>query len=485
MASEALQRIMNRISDDFSDKNALDKSHEGGTSMHTDEELFAWIEDRKSRLSVSLSLVKPSECSPWYYDEEEGCIRNERGSFFKIYGATWTYQDPERGTVSVSQPIIEQDEIGFLGIICCEYNGEWHYLMQAKIEPGNVNVVQLSPTLQATKSNFTQAHGGTKPQFLEYFTGMKTEDIIVDQIQSEQSSRFLHKRNRNVILKVSELIEEPDSHRWMTLSQIKEMMHHDNLVNMDTRTVLSCIPYVLMGQEGDAPFRNKSYFYKTAWSLNRQTIAEIYHEINDYKMFAQPKVVKEKLSELANWQFTDMDFSCRERYPFRVVFCDINIEGREVTHWRQPLFAANGKALFGLLCCDDNGVMKFLVKVRPEIGCFDGIEIGPTIQKEAMLSDEAWEDCLHNIDSLDVPERIFVEKLAEEKDIIADTILSEEGGRFYQEENRNAIIFVDKDEVGTLPKGYIWSDYGTLNILTQVNNCLNIQLRNLLSLIEL
>ena len=75
---------------------------------------------------------------------------------------------------------------------------------------------------------------------------MDTKDIIVDQIQSEQSSRFLKKRNRNVILMTDQVLEEPDSHRWMTLLQIKEMMHHDNLVNMDTRTVLSCIPYVLL-----------------------------------------------------------------------------------------------------------------------------------------------------------------------------------------------------------------------------------------------
>ena len=27
--------------------------------------------------------------------------------------------------------------------------------------------------------------------------------------------------------------------RWMTLGQIKELMHYDNMVNMDTRTVLS------------------------------------------------------------------------------------------------------------------------------------------------------------------------------------------------------------------------------------------------------
>ena len=33
-------------------------------------------------------------------------------------------------------------------------------------------------------------------------------------------------------------------------------------------------------------------------------------------------------------------------------------------------------------------------------------------------------------------------------------------------------------------QGNAWSDYGTLNILTQINNCLNIQLRNLLTLME-
>ena len=32
--------------------------------------------------------------------------------------------------------------------------------------------------------------------------------------------------------------------------------------------------------------------------------------------------------------------------------------------------------------------------------------------------------------------------------------------------------------------GYFWVDYKTLNTLVQVNNCLNIQLRNLLSLLE-
>ena len=61
-------------------------------------------------------------------------------------------------------------------------------------------------------------------------------------------------------------------------------------------------------------------------------------------------------------------------------------------------------------------------------------------------------------------------------------MLSEEGGRFYHEQNRNLILQVDAAELPTLPDGYFAVDLRTLNLLCQINNCLNIQLRNLLSL---
>ena len=76
--------------------------------------------------------------------------------------------------------------------------------MQAKIEPGNINLVQLSPTLQATRSNYTCVHKGKKPLYLDYFTGEKNVYVLVDQLQSEQGARFLHKRNRNIIVEVPE-----------------------------------------------------------------------------------------------------------------------------------------------------------------------------------------------------------------------------------------------------------------------------------------
>lgn len=128
-------------------------------AMHSDEEILQWFEERKKQTGVTLKRITLEECSPWYYDDKEGCIRNVSDSFFRITGLN-CYKG---GELLYSQPIIEQYEIGYLGILCCKINNVWHYLMQAKIEPGNVNVVQLSPTLQATKSNFTRRHGGAEP----------------------------------------------------------------------------------------------------------------------------------------------------------------------------------------------------------------------------------------------------------------------------------------------------------------------------------
>ncbi|WP_298068417.1 NDP-hexose 2,3-dehydratase family protein, partial [uncultured Mailhella sp.] len=108
-------------------------------------ELSSWIARCNAVTSAELLKVPLERCTPWFYDAAEGCIRNEKRSFFSIAGL--------RGK-GLEQPIILQNEIGYLGILCREFDGVMHVLMQAKIEPGNVNCVQISPTIQATRSNF-------------------------------------------------------------------------------------------------------------------------------------------------------------------------------------------------------------------------------------------------------------------------------------------------------------------------------------------
>ena len=168
--------------------------------LNSTDEIRAWIEERKAQTTVVIEKTAFPKGGFWYLDEETGYIRNQNGSFFQLAG----YRKRVGDRITVEQPVILQQEIGYLGILCKKFDGLLHFLMQAKIEPGNINAVQLSPTIQATKSNFTRKHGGAAPAYLDWFREEGRGRILVDQVQSEQSSRFYQKRNRNMLLLLDE-----------------------------------------------------------------------------------------------------------------------------------------------------------------------------------------------------------------------------------------------------------------------------------------
>lgn len=440
------------------------------------ESIREWIDTRNARLKVNIEKIDFSYEGFWYYDKRDGYIRNENNSFFQIAG----YQEIEDDHIVAEQPIIIQKEIGYLGIICKMIDGELNFLMQAKVEPGNVNVVQISPTLQATKSNFLRRHGGKSPDYLDYFIEAGNYDVIVDQVQSEQSSRFYKKRNRNIIIFVENDVPVIESHKWMTLGQIKELMKVNNLVNMDTRTVISCLPFSdelsMEYMEEIRPMIQDYSLYESFFKKpDYDAIRKIFNKINDYKMFSRDKSRILPLRSLKGWEMNSKEIVCKKPYDFKVIYCRIEIEDREVKYWEQPLIEALGKAVFGIFTCIMDGIRKYLVCVKHEMGCFDFAELGPVVQMEPSNPRV----------KLNTVEKLFLDKMDRREDIIVDVVLSEEGGRFFHEENRNVVIAIEKDEIKDIPDDYFWLDYATISEMIQFNNCVNIQLRNLISLIDI
>lgn len=444
-------------------------------NVNTTADILDWVNRLNKEAKVSITECEAGDNSFWFYDDYVGEIHNRKRSFFSITGI----QRYENNRLVAEQPIIVQPEIGYLGIICKEIDGVINFLMQAKIEPGNVNVIQISPTIQATKSNYTRRHGGVLPNYFEYFYNSKRYMVIYDQIQSEQAGRFYKKRNRNIIMMLDEDIEILPNYKWMTLGQIKQLMKIDNLVNMDTRTVLSGIPLMncgfskeeLAAIEGE--FTDKAFFHSIFTGGITANMSVIYQFLNNYKMFEEKKTVLVPLNQLRDWTVDDTGVTCNHEADYMVRYYDIDITGREVKQWSQPLFKAIGKATFGLITRVVNGKKEFLVAGRPEIGSFDFIELGPSVQ---------WEPTRKQQDDNEV-DKLFRTKVAQGKTKY-HVILSEEGGRFYHEQNYNYVVEIEPEELATLPEGYFWIDYGTLNYMIQINNCLNIQLRNLLSLLE-
>lgn len=113
---------------------------------------------KNNAVHVDIKQIEFSKMENWGFNSDRSKLVHNSGSFFSIEGIN--VKTNWREVNEWDQPIINQPEIGYLGIITKEINGILYFLLQAKIEPGNINNVLLSPTLQATKSNYTQVHGG-------------------------------------------------------------------------------------------------------------------------------------------------------------------------------------------------------------------------------------------------------------------------------------------------------------------------------------
>lgn len=444
-------------------------------------QVIDWVRQQNNKVNVDVSRISFNQMRNWNFESNSSKISHNSGKFFSIDGIR---VDTNWGGInSWDQPIINQPEIGYLGIITKEFNGVLYFLLQAKIEPGNVNFVQLSPTLQATKSNYTQVHKGKAPAYLSYFQKALPQNILVDQLQSEQGSRFLKKRNRNIVVILEEDIDILDNFIWLTLAQIKKLMCIDNLVNMDTRTVISCLPFSNFSNDEDLDNLN---FNNNGISINTKfinsfilrnnakfTFEELIKFITKRKCEYTLEVSKIDLSRLNNWIIKSDEIAHEEDKYFKVIATRVSIDNREVISWDQPMIMPAQEGICAFICKEINGVLHFVVQTKLESGNFDILELAPTVQ------------CLtgnyNNSSSIESVPFLSYVLSADRTAIIFDTLQSEEGGRFFKEQNRNMLVVADDSFEELLPLNYVWMTLYQLQLFAQFNNYLNIQARSLIA----
>lgn len=457
-------------------KSALAKE----SHIHKVDYIVQWIIKRNTEVQFNVQQTRLDRLRHWDIDKNTGSISHKSGKFFSIEGI---HVETNYGLkTSWEQPIINQPEIGLLGILTKQIKGVLHFLMQAKIEPGNLNVVQLAPTLQATKSNYTRIHKGKIPLYLEYFNGEKKNEILIDQLQSEQGARFLRKRNRNIIIEVDAKEDIPvhDGFIWVILGQMKQLMGYDNLVNMDTRTVISSISFDRMdikaaGQE--IQNRDKHSLYAMLGGEDSYlSLGQIISWITNLKFKYELNVRSKDIKQLSQWQFDGNTIYHETKKYFTVIGVDVQIGNREVINWDQPMIKPAQEGIIAFIIKRINGVYHFLVQAKVEAGNFDILELAPTVQ------------CLTGnyrtgFNEYNVP---FINEVLEARpeNIWHKSYQSEEGGRFYQEQNLNMIVEAEHDFYEEVPENYCWMTLSQLNTFMRFNNYLNIASRSLISLIS-
>lgn len=430
-----------------------------------------WWDTRLAQGHVSVRQVPFQKLDSWGFEPETGNLQHTSGRFFAVEGL-----QVRDGTSPWSQPVIHQPEIGILGILVKEINGVLHCLMQAKMEPGNVNLLQLSPTVQATRSNYTQVHQGTSTRYLEYFVGPRRGQVLVDVLQSEQGAWFWRKRNRNIVVLVTEDVPVHEDYHWLSLDQVRSLFQVDNMVNMDARTVLSCMPFMLPDRadaESQDPFRRalaRSYHH-----LSSEGSGGPLHEMGDVlSWFIEAKTGCDWTSRLVplknvtGWTSTDEEIT--DGRHFRIMAVEVESGTREVRSWGQPLLQPHSRGRAAFLVRPIDGVLHLLVQARPEPGLLDQVEMAPTVQ------------LLPGADEAESLEPFVRDALASDSLTVRyDQVLSEEGGRFHQALTRYQLLEVGGDVPVEAPPNYRWLTVGQVLDLLRHGHYLNIEARSLIA----
>ncbi|RKN51223.1 NDP-hexose 2,3-dehydratase family protein [Micromonospora endolithica] len=428
-----------------------------------------WAGHSAKRFSVS--RVPFAELDGWYLDPDTGNLRHDSGKFFSIEGLRYRTDDDRDWT----QPIINQPETGILGILVKEFNGVLHCLMQAKMEPGNLNTLQLSPTVQATRSNYTRVHRGTLTRYLEYFHGRRRGQVLVDVLQSEQGVWFWRKHNRNMVVLVTEDVPADKDFHWLPLDQVYALLRVDNLVNMDARTVLACMPVgppVRVDPAAAGPFTRAVWNSYDPDAPALHSRAELLSWITDCKVACEWKVDKVPLNQVPDWTTTADEIAGGPDARFRVIGVAVGAPNREVTHWKQPLLEPREHGLAAFLAKPIDGVLHLLVQARAEPGLRDLVELAPTVQLPTVPG---------------TPETVAFAAEATTADttrIRVDSLLSEEGGRFQHALTRYRVVEVGDDFPPAIPESFRWMTVHQLSGLLEHGHYLNVEARTLVACVH-
>lgn len=417
----------------------------------------AWLAQRARAHRFTVDRIPFDELDGWSFAPETGNLGHHSGRFFTVEGLSVTVD--EGAVRSWQQPIIRQPEVGILGLLAKEFDGVLHFLMQAKMEPGNRNLLQLSPTVQATRSNYTGVHRGAGVKYLDYFTRPGRADVLTDVLQSEHGSWFYRKFNRNMLVEATGEVPLEEDFCWLTLGQIGELMHRDNLVNMDSRTIIACFPMA-------AP--EHSAFGSDAELLSWFTIERSRHEVEIRRL---------PLAEVEGWRLGRFWLDRPDDRYFRMVAVSVEAGNREVTGWSQPLFEPRGVGVAAFVVRRIGGVPHLLVQAKVEAGFLDVVELAPTVQ--------CVPDNSGHLPGPDRPPFLDLVLGAGPADIRYEAIHSEEGGRFLNAESR--YLFVEPGEAQAPlnpPAGYRWVTTGQLNSLAGHGHYVNVQARTLLACVN-
>lgn len=389
-----------------------------------------WLYDEYTQSNLQVKRIPFNQSKEWHWTSG-GFLTHRTNRFFNVVGVRY-YSVSE--DMYKSQPIIDQPEIGLLSFLVTKKSDEWWILAHAKIEPGNVNGAQLAPTIQATKSNYEMAHGGAKTPYLDVFRSIPNK--LCDQLQSEQNSRFLAKRNRNCVVMLDNKVDELGSQfKWIPISKLVALLNDDYTINSDARSVLACWLFSDSRAMRECSSTSNGFAGQLANSLESSNALHCDNEIEDWLKGLNAKwqtnadtISLKKLK--GDWTCHDSEIVSTADPSLLIYHIDVSCRNREVTQWDQPISGSNTKTELILFISQHKGIMHLLLQAKLEAGNRSGFELTTTVQAEPS--------------TVSYFESKYITFLKNVGKTLLDIHNSEEGGRFDQCICRYRVVWINE-----------------------------------------
>ena len=415
-------------------------------------DLKSFLQTTIEHSDFKLSPIKLSEQQEW--NLIHGVVGHRSGGFFYITGLVDNISGEE-------QLVLYQPQGAFNGLVVCKQE-DVYILLQARVEPGNSGIGQYGPTIQSTPANYLRFHGGKETPYFDFFFKYNSQvRPIANSMQLDLGKRYFQKSKILSYVESDSLVDTAENMIWVPLKVITEVLHHDNFLNTDLRSMLGVFDWDLF------------------LDLNRST-SNTNNLGFDNNLIGKNMGELVPVSELQNWELTDEGIVDKANTGISANIYKVISTTREVKTWVQPLLCTANRGLITLLVrkVDDKSLdsshsknfksdrllkLEFLISYQSEFGISG--------EKVLLPSEIIYPGENHRNQTT----------LYKDGKILSEVIQSEEGGRFYQNENIYQIILVDSSvEIGD---EQFWISADTLKGLLKSSNKVSIQLRCIASLI--
>jgi dTDP-4-dehydro-6-deoxy-alpha-D-glucopyranose 2,3-dehydratase len=208
-------------------------------SVHRTSEILSWITARQAEHELRTELMPLREVRDW--TRSEMSISHGLGVFFSVIAVD--VQANSREVSGWTQPMIEPHGVGINAMLVRRFDGVLHALVNARVEPGFLNVVELAPTVQCTPENYAHLPPAQNQVEHRREAGRRSEQVLFDVELAEEGGRFYHPACRYLIVEVFDEIpiEVRPEFRWMTLHQLSGLLQHSHYLNVQARTLVTCL----------------------------------------------------------------------------------------------------------------------------------------------------------------------------------------------------------------------------------------------------